>query len=87
MILHDRRTYGFSTGYSVVTKAQDQQKIIENILGFGQSLAPGGEYNQDRHNAIQHVSVQNDLETVVESIEKREGKSRLLLEHQLVALI
>lgn len=77
-IARSSRTYGFA-GYSVVTELQDQQRIIQTILDFWSEHNPGAAYNRNRHEAIKYLTIQNDLESVIENIEKKEGKKPLII--------
>ena len=77
-IARSSRTYGFS-GYSVVTSLQDQQKIMKTILDFWSEHSPGGTYNSNRHEAIKHVSIEDDLDSVIKGIEKTEGKTPIII--------
>jgi tRNA (guanine37-N1)-methyltransferase len=77
-IARSSRTYGFA-GYFIVTALQDQQKIIENITDFWSEHNPGAEYNKNRHDAIKHLMVKSNLKSVIEVIEKQEGKKPIII--------
>jgi tRNA (guanine37-N1)-methyltransferase len=80
MDIHDiarsSRTFGIEH-YFVVTHLVDQQKIVQKLLDFWMST--GIEYNASRHDAVKHVSLEDNLEKVIEAIEKKEGKKPVVI--------
>lgn len=77
-IARSSMTYGFEK-FFVVTPLKDQQKIIQTMLDFWQQEKVGGSYNQDRHQAVNAVSLQNNLQDVIEIIEKKEGVKPIVI--------
>jgi tRNA (guanine37-N1)-methyltransferase len=77
-IARSSRTYGFA-GYFVVTALSDQRKIMSSILDFWSEHSPGSAYNKNRHDAMRHVSIQSDLDVVIQEIEKKEGKMPIII--------
>jgi len=75
-IARSSKTYGIN-GYFIVTPLADQQKIVKRLLDFW--MNDGVEYNASRHEAVKQVSVVSNLEEVIESIEKIEGKKPVVI--------
>ncbi len=69
-------TYGIKN-YFLITPLKDQQKIVNHFLDFWMNQGP--EYNLQRHGAIKHVRLNNDLDEVIAAIEHIEGKKPLLI--------
>lgn len=65
--------------YFIVTPLIDQQNMVKSLLGFWQEAEVGGQYNHDRHEAMNRVIVVNGLQEVIASIEKKEGKKPILI--------
>jgi tRNA (guanine37-N1)-methyltransferase len=70
-------TYGLKN-YFIVTPLVDQQAIVKTLLGFWQE-GPGISYNNYRHDALNHVILESNLENVIEKITQREGKEPVLI--------
>ncbi len=75
-IARSARTYGFKE-YFVVTPLEDQQKIVNSILGFWD--AAGVAYNHNRADAVSHVKLARDLEAVKAAIKEKEGIEPLVI--------
>lgn len=69
-------TYGIK-GYALVTPLVDQRKIVETILDFWHGA--GIQYNNNRAEAVELVSLEESLEKVIAAIESKEGKKPLLV--------
>jgi len=76
-IARSSKTYGMQ-GFFIVTPLLDQQKIVRKMLHFWNE-GIGFEYNRSRYDAIQLVSLSDSLQEVIEIIEKKEGKTPLLI--------
>lgn len=70
-------TFGIQQ-YFILTPLLDQQRIVERLLEFWK-VGEGVEYNQHRHQAVKSVEVVDNLEQVIEAIERKEGKKPLLI--------
>lgn len=70
-------TYGLKN-YFIVTPLSDQQAIVKTLLGFWQE-GPGISYNNYRHEALNHVILESNLENVIERITHIEGKAPILI--------
>lgn len=75
-IARSSKTYGCNN-FFVVTHLEDQQKIVKKLLDFWMST--GIEYNIERHAAVKQVSMVDNLEKVIESIETLEGKKPVVI--------
>lgn len=71
------KTYGIEQ-FFITTPLLDQQKIVRTMLDFWQT-GVGADYNPHRHTAVNAVSLQADIGSVIESIEAREGMKPLLV--------
>lgn len=71
------KTYGIKK-FFIVTPLEDQQKIVQKLLGFWQD-GPGVTYNESRCRAIQSARLASNLDEVIDAIEKKEGKKPLLI--------
>ncbi len=76
-IARSARTYNLKN-YFIVTPLEDQQKIVKKLLDFWQT-GSGVAYNNNRHDALNQVRLEDSLDSVVQEIEKREGKKPLLI--------
>lgn len=76
-IARSARTYNIEH-YFLISELIDQQKIAQVLLGFWQE-GSGIEYNNNRHQALQHVSVINTLDAALQEIEKNTGQKPLLV--------
>lgn len=76
-IARSSSTYGIKN-YFIVTPLSDQQTIVKTLLSFWQD-GPGVSYNNYRHEALNHVIVQDSLEDVMMQIMQREGKAPVLI--------
>ncbi len=65
--------------YFIVTPLVDQKSMVQSLLGFWQEAEVGGQYNHDRHEAMNRVRIVSGLEEVIASIEKKEGKKPIVL--------
>jgi len=70
-------TYGIKNTF-IVSKLEDQQKIMQTFLGFWES-DKGKDYNASRHFAVSSVIPTTSLNNVIETIEKQNGKRPLLI--------
>lgn len=71
------KTYGIEQ-FFITTPLVDQQKIVRTMLDFWQT-GVGIDYNPHRHEAVNAVNLQADIEGVVEAIEAKEGVRPLLI--------
>ena len=71
------RTYGVA-GYSIVTPVSHQQALVDRIVKHWVE-GEGITYNPLRSEAFKRVDVQPDVESVIESIEKRTGERPLTI--------
>ena len=76
-IARSSRTYGIK-GFFIVTPLKDQQKIVNQLLGFWKARC-GIEYNPHRHDALKNVHLVSSFDEVVGAIEKIEGVKPLVL--------
>lgn len=79
--IHDIARTSCSYGvkeFFIVTPLLDQQRIVTTLLDFWQKGA-GIEYNPNRHQAVDLVSIQLNIEDVIAHIEKKEGKKPLVI--------
>lgn len=76
-IARSAKTYGLKH-YFIVTPLKDQQRIVQKLLDFWQT-GHGIEYNKQRHEAVNQVSVVDDLDAVIAKIESIEGKKPILI--------
>ncbi|MCX5924086.1 MAG: tRNA (guanosine(37)-N1)-methyltransferase TrmD [Candidatus Dependentiae bacterium] len=65
--------------YFLVSPLVDQKKMIQDLLDFWQEKEVGGEYNSDRHEAMNRVIMADGLADVIAAIEKKEGKKPVIL--------
>ncbi len=65
--------------YFIVTPLIDQQNMVKSLMGFWQEAEIGGQYNYDRHEAMNRVCVEKSLLDVIAAIEKKEGKKPIVL--------
>lgn len=75
-IARSAKTYGIKE-YFVVTPLEDQQKIVQTILGFWHGA--GIEYNKQRSEAVELVTLMASLDETIKSIEQKEGKPPLII--------
>lgn len=75
-IARSSRTYGLKE-YYVVTPLEDQQKIVQAILGFWSTS--GIDYNQSRADAVERVRLAATMQEVIDQIEKKEGVKPLVV--------
>lgn len=71
-------TYGLQT-FFIVTSLKDQQKMVEKMLSFWVDEKIGGDYNNNRHEAVRTVQLKSELDDVIALIEEREGKKPLII--------
>lgn len=71
-IARSSATYGIEQ-FFIVTPLKDQQNIVRSFLSFWQE-GSGVTYNKKRHQAIERVVLESDLDNVIKHIEKKEGK-------------
>lgn len=64
--------------YFVVTSLLDQQKIVSKLLDFWKE-GPGFSYNKSRFDALKSVFLKDNLELVLQQIEKQEGKKPVII--------
>lgn len=76
-IARSAKTYGLR-GYFIVTPLLDQQRIVQKLLDFWKE-GVGVTYNPHRHQALESVSIYDQLEDVCAAITKREGKAPLVI--------
>jgi tRNA (guanine37-N1)-methyltransferase len=76
-IARSARTYGIKN-YFIVTPLEDQQRIVNTILGYWNGCA-GIAYNKSRSDAVSHVKLVSDLDTVKAAIKKQEGVEPLVI--------
>lgn len=76
-IARSSRTYDVQH-YFIVTPLKDQQKIVNTFLKFWKE-GVGAEYRQDRHAALNIVSLSESLDQAINNIEEKEGKKPLLI--------
>lgn len=77
-IARSSTTYGLKT-FFIVTALKDQQKIVEKMLSFWVDEKIGGDYNNNRHEAVRMVQLKDDLCDVIQAIELKEGKKPLII--------
>lgn len=71
-------TYGLKD-FFIVTPLSDQQEMIQTFLNFWHEKKVGGEYNKDRHEALNRVVLQESLSKVVADIKQKEGKKPIII--------
>jgi tRNA (guanine37-N1)-methyltransferase len=77
-IARSSTTYGLET-FFIVTSLRDQQKIVEKMLSFWVDEKIGGDYNNNRHQAVRTVQLKSELDDVIAAIEVKEGKKPLII--------
>ncbi|MBP6869521.1 tRNA (guanosine(37)-N1)-methyltransferase TrmD [Candidatus Babeliales bacterium] len=77
-IARSSTTYGLQT-FFIVTALKDQQKIVEKMLSFWVDEKIGGDYNNNRHEAVRTVQLKSELDDVIAAIEEKEGKRPLII--------
>lgn len=77
-IARSSTTYGLQT-FFIVTALKDQQKIVEKMLSFWVDEKIGGDYNNNRHEAVRTVQLKSDLEDVIAAIQLKEGVRPLII--------
>lgn len=77
-IARSSTTYGIET-FFIVTSLLDQQKMVEKMLSFWVDEKIGGDYNNNRHEAVRSVQLKSELDDVIAAIEAREGKKPLII--------
>lgn len=77
-IARSSATYGLKT-FFIVTSLKDQQKMVEKMLRFWIDEKVGGDYNNNRHQAVRTVQVKFELDDVIAAIEEKEGKKPLII--------
>lgn len=70
-------TFGLK-GYYLVQPADDQQKLINTLIGHWQH-GFGARYNPDRQSALNHITVCDSIAAAVRSIEEQTGQKPLLI--------
>ncbi len=75
-IARSSKTYGIKE-YFLVTPLKDQQKIVNIFLNFWHTS--GIEYNKNRSNAIENVTLSENFENVIESIFNKNGKMPIVI--------
>jgi len=76
-IARSATTYGLEQ-FFIVTPLIDQQKIIKKFFSFWRSDT-GIAYNANRNEALQVVSVVDQLDQAITAIEQKEGKKPILI--------
>ncbi|MCL4360931.1 tRNA (guanosine(37)-N1)-methyltransferase TrmD [Candidatus Dependentiae bacterium] len=76
-IARSAATFGLKK-YFIVTPLVDQQKIVNRLITFWMS-DQGIDYNPHRHEAVSAVEVIDNLEKILEKIEKIEGKKPIII--------
>lgn len=76
-IARSSKSFGIKN-YFVVTSLLDQQKIVGKLLSFWKE-GPGFSYNKTRFDAVKSVFLKDNLESVLETIEKQEGEKPLII--------
>ncbi len=76
-IARSAKTYGLS-GYFVVTRLLDQQKIVNTLLDFWKT-GSGVTYNASRHQAVKEVELAENLDSVIAKIESVENKKPVII--------
>jgi len=71
------KTYGVKN-FFVVTPLIDQKKIVQTLLDFWQT-GVGIDYNRHRHDAVNMVKIQDNLDEVIAIIGQKEGVRPLLI--------
>ncbi len=77
-IARSSTTYGVQT-FFIVTALHDQQKMVEKMLHFWIDEKVGGDYNNNRHEAVRTVQLKSQLDDVIAEIERHEGKKPLII--------
>ncbi len=77
-IARSSKTYGLQT-FFIVTSLIDQQKMVEKMLSFWVDEKIGGDYNNNRHEAVRTVQLKSELDDVIAAIEEKEGKKPLII--------
>lgn len=77
-IARSSTTYGLQT-FFIVTSLLDQQKMVEKMLSFWVDEKIGGDYNNNRHEAVRTVQLKSELDDVIAAIEKKDGKKPLII--------
>ena len=76
-IARSAKSFGIKN-YFIVTPLVDQQKIVKKMIDFWNS-GIGKEYNRCRFEAVRQVVLKSSLESVIEQIEKQEGKKPVII--------
>jgi len=76
-IARSSKTYGVESLF-VVTPLVDQRRIVQTLLDFWQT-GVGIDYNRHRHQAINMVQIQDNIDEVIAAIEAKEGVKPLLV--------
>jgi tRNA (guanine37-N1)-methyltransferase len=77
-IARSSATYDLQT-FFIVTSLKDQQKMVEKMLSFWIDEKIGGDYNNNRHQAVRTVQLKSELDDVIASIEEKEGRKPLII--------
>lgn len=77
-IARSSATYDLQT-FFIVTSLKDQQKMVEKMLSFWIDEKIGGDYNNNRHQAVRTVQLKSELDDVIATIEEKEGKKPLII--------
>ncbi len=77
-IARSSATYGLQT-FFIVTSLLDQQKMVEKMLSFWIDEKIGGDYNNNRHQAVRTVQLKSQLDDVIAAIEEKEGKRPFII--------
>lgn len=70
-------TYGLKN-YFIVTPLKDQQQIVNTLLDFW-NMPVGMSYNPHRHQAVNKVRLQNNIDEVIAAITIQEGKAPVII--------
>lgn len=76
-IARSSKTYGVESLF-IVTPLVDQKRIVQTLLDFWQT-GVGIDYNRHRHQAINMVQIQENLDGVIAAIEAKEGIKPVLV--------
>jgi tRNA (guanine37-N1)-methyltransferase len=77
-IARSSTTYGLET-FFVVTNVIDKQKLVEKMLSFWVDEKIGGDYNNNRHQAVRGVQLHAEIEEVIDAITSQEGKKPIII--------
>lgn len=77
-IARSSTTYGLKN-FFIITRLHDQQKMVKKMLSFWVDEKVGGDYNNNRHHAVLSVKLEDELDDAIAAIEKKEGKTPLII--------